>query len=33
VLLGEEFPAMAMNANRSMEEGLIRVVVAVCEAV
>ena len=29
VLLGEDFPAMAANASRSMEEGLIKVVMAV----
>ncbi len=29
ILLGPEFPAMAANANRSMEEGLIKVVMVV----
>lgn len=31
VLLGPEFPQMAMNANRSMEEGLIKVVMLVAK--
>jgi ubiquinone/menaquinone biosynthesis C-methylase UbiE len=31
VLLGPEFREMAGNANRSMEEGLIKVVMVVCE--